>query len=310
MAAIRQVLAKQIAKYTELQNLADACGEQPSRDPPRPSTIKKVRQAIARQLGLSVRRAEATHPASPWKYNVVRAVQQACGDPDTAVADWLEHGAPFGVAVPVEPGGLLPLVVESPILQEEDLYERELFRDNHKSFKATVDDQQPALEELRGLVDSGFARLCTDSAEAERWLGQAPVVSPLGNVTKPKPDGTVKNRLIQDFRASSVNAASSVSERQVLPRFVDHARDLAMLSARGSSVGVFVLDFKHAFMTVPLAREEMPYNTSVVPESLTRTRPPLDDVEPTTGTALVWRVLGGWRACQPIGICTHSLFCM
>ena len=192
MAAIRQVLAKQIAKYTELQNLADACGEQPSRDPPRRSTIKKVRQAIARQLGLLVRRAEAIHPTSPWKYNVVRAVQQACGDPDTAVADWLEDGAPFGVAVPVEPGGLLPLVVESPILQEEDLYERELFRDNHKSFKAIVDDQQPALEELRGLIDSGFARLCTDSAEAERWLGQAPVVSPLGNVAKPKPDGTVK----------------------------------------------------------------------------------------------------------------------
>ena len=85
--------------------------------------------------------------------------------------------------MPVEPGGLLPLIVESPALQEEDLYEQELFRDNHKSFKATVDGSQPALEELQGLIDSGFARLCTDSAEAERWLGKVPVVSPLGNQT-------------------------------------------------------------------------------------------------------------------------------
>ena len=145
--------------------------------------------------------------------------------------------------MPVEPGGLLLLIVESPVLQEEDLYEQELFRDNHKSFKATVDGSQPAMVELQGLIDSSFARLCTDSAEAERWLGKVPVISPLGNVAKFKPDGTMKNRLIQDFRASSVNSASSVSERQVLPRFVDHARDLAMLSARGSSVGVFVLDF-------------------------------------------------------------------
>ena len=129
---------------------------------------------------------------------------------------------------------------------------------------------------------------------------EGPVISPLGNVAKPKADGTTKNRLIQDFRASAVNSASSVSERQVLLRFTDHARDLAMLSAPGSSVGVFILDFKHAFMTVPLAREEMPYNTSVVPGTITRSRPALDSSEPSSGELLVWRVLGFGGHANPL----------
>ena len=139
-----------------------------------------------------------------------------------------------------------------------------------------------------------------DEDAAAAWLGQRPVISPLGNVVKFRPDLSRKNRLIQDLRASGVNAASTVHERQVLPRFADHGHDIAALAALGSSVGVFILDFKHAFMTIPLAREEMPYNTSVVPESLTRTRPPLDDAEPSTGTVLVWRVLGFGGHANPL----------
>ena len=144
------------------------------------------------------------------------------------------------------------------------------------------------MQELTELVNAGFARICADMDDAEAWLGKRPLISPLGNVTKPKPDGTIKNRLIQDFRASSVNRASTVSERQVLPRFADHAHDLATLSAQGSSVGVFVLDFKHAFMTVPLCESEMALNASVVPSGITRTRKGLDDKEPETGTILLW----------------------
>ena len=86
----------------------------------------------------------------------------------------------------------------------------------------------------------------------------------------------------------------------MLPRFADHGHDIASLAALGSSVGVFLLDFKHAFMSVPLSREEMPYNTSVVPESLTRSRPPLDEHEPTTGKVLVWRVLGFGGHANPL----------
>ena len=136
--------------------------------------------------------------------------------------------------------------------------------------------------------------------QAEAYLGQRPIVSPLGNVVKIKADKSRKNRLIQYFKASCVNAAATVSERQVLPRFADHARDLATLSADGSSVGVFVLDFKHAFMTIPLAREEMTYNASTVPKGITRTRSALDSEEPSTGTVLLWRVLGFGGHANPL----------
>ena len=90
-------------------------------------------------------------------------------------------------------------------------------------------------------MDQGIARLCRDRQHAEEVLGSRVAVAPLGDVVKQRPDGTLKHRLIQDFKASAVNAASVVEERQVLPRFVDHAHDLATLSALGSSVGVLYL---------------------------------------------------------------------
>ena len=116
--------------------------------------------------------------------------------------------------------------------------------------------------------------------------------SPLGDVVRIKPDGQIKHRLIQDLRASLVNAASQVPERQVLPRFTDHARDLALASSSGAPMGVFVVDFKNAFMTLPLASSEQPFNTSVAPHGVRRLRAPLYDGEPEQGSFLVWRVLG------------------
>ena len=254
MADIRKVLIEQVMGNPDLQDLADACGDAPARGPPKPSSVKKVRHAIGKILGLSGKQTDLNHPASPWKWRLVKEVQTRTRDPDVAVAGWLERGAPFGIAEPIEPGGLLPVITETASLTADDLYDQTLFDDNHRSFKERIDGGQPALDELQSLVDAGFARVCKDMDEAEQYLGKRPLVSPLGNVTKARPDGTLKHRLIQDFRASSVNCASTVSERQVLPRFADHAFDLATLSAFGSSVGVFVLDFKHAFMTIPSVR--------------------------------------------------------
>ena len=222
----------------------------------------------------------------------MRTIQIKADDPDQEVANWLKHGAPFGIASEIKPRGLLPLITEQATLSAEQLQDLDSHKKNHGSFNEKVDGTKPALDELQSLVDQGFARIFKGSAAAEEWLCVTPVILPLGNVVTLKTDASRKNRLIQDFRASCVNAASIVQERQVLPRFADHGLDIATLAATGSSVGVFVLDFKHAFMTIPLAREEMPYNTSVVPESLTRTRPPLDELEPATGEVLVWRVLG------------------
>ena len=137
--------------------------------------------------------------------------------------------------------------------------------DNHASFNQHEDGEYPAHVLLKDLLDQGFAFLFESLEDAEAWLCSPVVVSPLGDVTKLKPDGRVKHRLIMDLRASEVNRASVVQERQVLPRFGDHARDVALMSKLGEGLGVFVLDFKNAFMSLPLAKAEMRFNASVCP---------------------------------------------
>ena len=244
MDKIREVLVQVRRSSADLTGLVGACGPNPDRAPPMEKSIKKARARVAKVLGLSVRQGEAHHTASPWRWNLVDRVQELAEDPDRYVGDWLRNGAPFGVAKEIIPGGLLPRIAEEASLTMEQLYEQQAFEDNHGSFREVVEGRQPAMDELQQLVDLGFAQVCKDLDSAERFLGRRPVVSPLGNVVKLKPDLTRKNRLIQDFRASAVNNASAIHELQVLPRFCDHAHDIAALSALGSSVGVFAFDFR------------------------------------------------------------------
>ena len=63
-------------------------------------------------------------------------------------------------------------------------------------------------------------------------------------------------------------------------------------SDSGEGLGVFVIDYKNAFMTLPLAKSEMPFNTTATPHQVRRSRPPLLPDEPVSGGFLVWRVLG------------------
>ncbi len=53
-----------------------------------------------------------------------------------------------------------------------------------------------------------------------------------------------------------------------------------------------MLDFKDAFMSIPLANAEKPYNCAVIPEGIALERPQLDSDEPLRGTCIVWNVLG------------------
>ena len=81
-------------------------------------------------------------------------------------------------------------------------------------------------------MEEGYGRLYASRADAEAELGPC-FPAPLGNITKEGPDGVAKHRLIQDLRRNLVNDCAAVPERQVLPRLIDHARDLAEASATG-----------------------------------------------------------------------------
>ena len=119
---------------------------------------------------------------------------------------------------------------------------------------------------------SGFGRLYSSVADAERLLGGRLYASPLGDVQKTKENGEVKHRVIQDLKASRVNALVALEERQVLPRPLDHASSLCDLlrlarerGLDGTAVEVAVIDFTDAFMAVPLDPAEWRHNAARVP---------------------------------------------
>ena len=144
-------------------------------------------------------------------------------------------------------------------------------------------------------VTDGFGLLFSSQEDAEKYLGGKCYPAPLGNITKLKEDGTLKFRLIQDLKANQVNRASRVPERAVAPRPLDHALDLAFCAAlaRGDMVvATLIIDFRNAFMSIPLAEDERAFNCCEVKQGLTRRRQTVYRGEPHKGTFVVWRVLG------------------
>ena len=85
--------------------------------------------------------------------------------------------------------------------------------------------------------------------------------------------------------------ALSHSRSGHFPRALDHAVDLAHVAAAGK-VEVLILDFRNAFMSIPISPKEAQYNCCLLEQPLTRRHGPLDAHEPRRGGFVVWRVLG------------------
>ena len=73
-----------------------------------------------------------------------------------------------------------------------------------------------------------------------------------------------------------------------------------MSTLEAQQTGVFILDFQNAFMTLPLDPDEMPFNTSILPFGISRSRKPIYQGEPVRGHFLVWRVLGFGGHSKPL----------
>ncbi|CAK0887156.1 unnamed protein product, partial [Prorocentrum cordatum] len=158
------------------------------------------------------------------------------------------------------------------------LLERAADLGNHPSFyELRGRDRPPGVEQLQRLVNQGFGILFEDRAAAEAFYSTAVFPAPLGNITRTKPDGATKHRIIQDLKVNLVNSAVTLAERQVLPTIIDHALDVALLSSWAQEGGVswtLALDFADAFMSVPLHPDEQPFNCAHVGHALRRDRPP------------------------------------
>ena len=95
--------------------------------------------------------------------------------------------------------------------------------------------------------------------------------------------------------ANGVNGAVHLTERQDLPRGIDHGIDLAQLGAPladDEDVFSLVLDFKDAFMSVPLHHDEQRFNCANAGFDLHLGRDPRYPGEPDVGRFVVWRCVG------------------
>ena len=228
MARVAPVLLAARDSGSTFSGLVGCVGDAPRRPPPTELEIAALRAKVAEAFELSPGAAEQSHPAAPWRYNLVAAVQDAAQDPDLELRAWLRDGAPMGIRVPIVAGGLFPLKPVDAEISPEQIFE-EAFLGNHPSF-AAAGDAAPGFGVIQGHLDAGFGELFRDRAAAERHFGERVAPAPLGCISKPKADGSMKHRVIMDLKANAVNLATAVPERQVLPTVMSHAADLAELA--------------------------------------------------------------------------------
>ena len=113
-------------------------------------------------------------------------------------------------------------------------------------------------EILTKMADSGWTVELTSWEEVLQFLGTDEVaINKLALVSKQKPDGSWKHRLIWDLLRSGVNLLVNQGERVILPRVQDVLQDAAELAKPGDgrSSGPPVLlvgtDISDAFHCVP-----------------------------------------------------------
>ena len=142
---------------------------------------------------------------------------------------------------------------------------------------------------MAGYYEKGYAARYTTIAEAEQIHAKL-ILSPLGTLSKFKPDGSLKHRIIQDLRRGGANLLASMFERIVLPRPTDHGwnlYDLWLKLTKGqlppdSKIWSLIVDFEDAFMSTGTQSEEQRFTAAEV-----------EDSNSTTGTFVyVWKTLG------------------
>ena len=296
MASVLKILSDARSFSSDLRGLRGCCGSNPERAPPSDATLRAVRRGLERCFVLEPGTFEKQHEASPWRTELVATILYRAADPDAAIWAWLREGAPMGLSQTIIPGTHFPRTEVDATSTLEELDKREPWLHNHPSFDELHGcERSPAWDLLEEQVNHGFTMLFKSMEAAAAYLGGPCHPAPLGNVTRTKDDGTIKHRLIQDLRANGVNAAVALPERQVLPRGIDHGRDLAYLAQDlppDADVHTLVLDFSNAFMSVPLHPSERRFNCAHTGFSLKRTRDAVIDGEVEEGRFVVWRCLG------------------
>eukprot|EP00969_Alexandrium_andersonii_P249409 11022475-Alexandrium_andersonii.AAC.1 len=116
------------------------------------------------------------------------------------------------------------------------------------------------------MVERGWAEVFDSPDELSGALGAAKFpIDRLALISKMKPDGTWKHRIIWDLRRSRVNALVRQGERIAPPRLLDVVQDaLELLEAFGDDVTFLGTDVSDAFHQVPISSDEYPFTVAAL----------------------------------------------
>ena len=224
---------------------------------PQPFTDSQVHLARATALQ-ALQASSRPPPAAGLCPEVFDAWVRAAGDPDDLLAEWLRHGAPLGVLHPVEPRGVFP-PVDQPPASPEQLRRLVSHPAGWSNYRSAEDDPGVTADILQRMVRKGWASATSSWEHACRQVGSRDItLNKLALITKTRPDGSVKHRLIWDLLRSQVNAAVRQGERVILPRISDVVGDAHELRLRYPAAQLlwFGTDVADAFHQVPLRRDE------------------------------------------------------
>jgi hypothetical protein len=174
-------------------------------------------------------------------------------DPDIDLAPWLRNGAPLGALKPITSRGIFPVDKRETTDPCSLAPGWDGDWSNYISAEEEPDIVSPMLDTL---VADGNAK-CYDLDKGEKPKDFT-VASRLGLVRKVKPDGSIKYRLVWDFRRSGVNETISQGERILLPSLLDVVRSARGLADRRSHLQIFFIgvDVSEAFHLIPLNEDE------------------------------------------------------
>ena len=240
----------------------------PARDVALESSIEPLRAALAREFGCSDTAPTTGLCSSRLRAGLIEACVDAAQDAEIDLAGWIRHGAPIGVTSSIPARGIFPTVPETGRPPEEL---PEILTDlaDFVNYKSVEEDRATAEPEILREVKLGFAELLTLDEVTARY-GTSVVASKLALIIKEKRDGSIKLRIVNDFRRSGINQFSKVSERVVLPRMMDLVEDAVALqecvecsptaaerkSGELELLEFLTIDFSDAFKNIPAAPDE------------------------------------------------------
>ena len=153
------------------------------------------------------------------------------GDPDAHLGRWTIEGAPLGIDEPITPSGIFPPAGPQGEARSGDRHRPNADPQGWTNYRSAEDDLPTCALLLQRMVKKGWAKATRSLSTAQAWLGEKVFpLNRLGLISKLRPDGTYKHRLIWDLRRSWVNDLINQGERVILPRLQDAIADASALA--------------------------------------------------------------------------------